>query len=420
MKILISAFCCGATWTSEPGIAWRAVHHALGNNHEVWAIITRQGYEKELGDYLAAHPLPGFHPIFMDLPPAMQFIRRSPLTHSIYYNLWQHHLVSVARQLHQKVGFDLAHHVSYIRYWSPSGVRDLGIPFIWGPVGASESMPNSFLAELPPRARVFEFLRDKIRIAARLQPSLRATARAATIAIGITRETCDALRELGARRVEQIPLAMTDEELAGYDRVPPPPPGPFRILCLGRLLHWKGFHLAIRAFAIFAKKNPEAELWIAGDGPFRGELEKVAGETGISSRVRFLGHLSHAAAKDRLAQAHVLLHPSLHEAFGYVCLEALASGRPVVCLDIGGPALQVSAETGFVASATTPQESVQAMASYLTTIAGNRDLLAEISDRCRTRVHTEFTMRRTGAIINSFYAEAVASREKSLLSGKSA
>ena len=96
--------------------------------------------------------------------------------------------------------------------------------------------------------------------------------------------------------------------------------------------------------------------------------------------MRFFGHLpSFSDVLAKLAQAHVLMHPALHEAFGNVCLEALAAGRPVVCLDIGGPASQVTPETGFAAPATTPEDAVQAMAAFLARIAGNRALLADMS-----------------------------------------
>jgi len=77
--------------------------------------------------------------------------------------------------------------------------------------------------------------------------------------------------------------ALTDQDLEQFDRLPPPP-GPFRALCLGRHLHWKGFHLAIRAFAQFAKTNRDAELWIVHTGPFRAELEKTAARSGSEKR----------------------------------------------------------------------------------------------------------------------------------------
>ncbi len=382
--------------TSEPRNAWCAINHALSQGHEVWAVVEQSEYQKETLEHLANHPMPGFHPVFFQLPTLLVKSLRGPgMSHSVYYHLWQHKLLRVAAELHRQVGFDLAHHVTFGRYWSPCGVRNLGVPFVWGPVGAAEFAPRPFVAELPLSERCFEWVRDHVRLFAQKSRALRDTARAATIGIGVTQESCEALRKLGVRRVEQLPqAALPDEELAFFDRFPPPPDGPFRAICIGRLLHWKGFHLAIRAFGIFAAKDPEAELWILNDGPFRRELEKTAAQSGAESRVRFFGHLpSYAEVLEKLAQSHVLMHPALHEGFGKVCLEALAAGRPVICLDIGGPASQVTPETGFAAPATTPAEAVDAMASFLADIAGNRARLAEMSARARARVREKFTAR---------------------------
>ncbi|MGH7952164.1 MAG: glycosyltransferase family 4 protein [Limisphaerales bacterium] len=333
----------------------------------------------------------------------------------IHYHWWQKKLLRVAAELHQRVGFDLAHHVTFGRYWSPCGVRNLNIPFVWGPVGAAEFAPRPFVSELPLRARMFEFVRDGVRLFAEKDPALRATAKAAAIGIGVTRESCDALRRLGVRHVEQLPqTALSEKEVDFFDNFPPPPGGPFRAICMGRLIHWKGFHLAIRAFAIFAGKDPEAELWIVNDGPFRKELEQTAAQAGVQSRVRFFGHLpSYAEVLDKLAKSHVLIHPALHEGFGNVCLEAMAAGRPVVCLDIGGPASQVTPETGYAAPATTPVEAVKAMAAFLEKIAGNRALLMDMSVKARARVREKFTMRTIGPALNSIYEQAVTLHAKS-------
>ena len=62
-----------------------------------------------------------------------------------------------------------------------------------------------------------------------VDPALRATARATTIGIGVTREACHAMRSLGVRRVEQLnQAALTEDELVGFGKFPPPPSGPFR------------------------------------------------------------------------------------------------------------------------------------------------------------------------------------------------
>ena len=412
MRILLSTYSCRPCKTSEPGISWRTINGALSQGHEVWAVIEQSEYQKETLEHLIHHPMPGFHPVFFQLPTLLvKSLRGAGMSHGVYYHLWQHKLLRVAAELHRQVGFELAHHVSFGRYWSPCGVRNLDVPFVWGPVGAAESAPPSFVSELPLRERLFELIRDNIRVLATKDRALRDTARAATIGIGITQESCEALRKLGVRRVEQLPqISFSDEELAFFDHFPPPPEGPFRAICMGRLLHWKGFHLAIRAFAVFARDNPEAELWIVfNEGPFQRELEKTAARAGIASRVRFFSRLpTYTEVMAKLAQAHVLMHPGLHEPFGQVCLEAMAAGRPVICLDIGGPASQVTPETGFVVPATTPEETVAAMAAALGRLAGDRALLASMSAKARARVREKFTLRITGMAMNAFYQQAAA------------
>ena len=410
MKVLLSAYSCFPCKTSEPGNAWRAINEAL-KEHEVWAVIADAHQYRELTKpVLAKNPLPNFHPIFHALPPAAQWLSRSPATTAIYYHLWQESLRSVVRELHQKVKFDLVHHVTYGRYWSPSGLRELNLPFIWGPVGAAETPPAEFVSELPLRYRLIEAARDGARNFCEQTAALRETAAAATIAIGVTRESCDALKRLGAPRVERMPqLALTDEDLAQFAALPNPPAGPLRAICVGRHVHWKGFYLAIRAFAEFAQNNSDAELWIINDGPFRGELEKTAAQTGVAGRVKFLGTLpKYSDVLEKLGQSHVLLHPALHEGFGNVCMEAMAAGRPVGCLDIGGPASQITPETGFAAPATNPAEAVTALAKFLEKIDRDRALLARMSAAARAHVAQNYTMRRVNAQMRDFYAEAVA------------
>ena len=409
MKILLSTYSCFPCQTSEPGNAWRAINEAL-REHEVWAVIADAHRYRELTEpWLEKNPLPGFHPVFVKLNPALQPLASSPGTGAVYYHLWQEHLRSVVRELHRQVKFDLVHHVTYGRYWSPSGLRVLDLPFIWGPVGAAETPPRPFVQELPLRCRLIEAARDTARSYCERTSALRDTARAATIAIGVTRESCAALKRLGAQRVERMPqLALTDADLAQFAALPSPPAGPLRAICIGRHVYWKGFYLAIRAFAKFAKRNSEAELWIVNDGPFRRELEKTAAAAGVSARVKFLGTLpKYSDVLERLGQAHVLLHPALHEGFGNVCMEAMAAGRPVGCLDIGGPASQITPETGFAAPATNPAEAVAALADFLERIDRDRALLATMSAAARRHVQNNFTMRKINEQVRTFYHEAV-------------
>jgi glycosyltransferase involved in cell wall biosynthesis len=103
------------------------------------------------------------------------------------------------------------------------------------------------------------------------------------------------------------------------------------VVYAGRLKRAKRPDHAIRAFKIVKKKFPNAELWVIGDGPFRKDLERIAGDG-----VKFLGGLSNEERRRLLARAWVLVNPSIREGFGLNVLEAYALGTPCVAYDVAG------------------------------------------------------------------------------------
>jgi glycosyltransferase involved in cell wall biosynthesis len=110
-----------------------------------------------------------------------------------------------------------------------------------------------------------------------------------------------------------------------------------RAVFVGRLLAWKGVHLALAAMA-----EPTAQRWTLdffGDGPERDRLERTITKAALSDRVRLLGRRPRDEVIAAMAQADALLFPSMREAAGWVVAEAMAVGCPVVCLDTGGPPL---------------------------------------------------------------------------------
>ena len=63
---------------------------------------------------------------------------------------------------------------------------------------------------------------------------------------------------------------------------------------------------------------------------------------------------------------------------GWTCLEAMAAGRPVVCLDLGGPATQVTEETGIKVPAPVPNQAVSGLAEAMTRLARDSEQSAFI------------------------------------------
>ena len=114
-------------------------------------------------------------------------------------------------------------------------------------------------------------------------------------------------------------------------------------LALGRLHPNKGFDLLLEALAA----TRDVHLWLAGEGPQRGLLERRAAELGLAGRVRFLGWRDDVAAL--LASADLLVSSSRHEPLGNVVIEAWSAGVPVVATASDGPAALIEPEeTGLV------------------------------------------------------------------------
>jgi glycosyltransferase involved in cell wall biosynthesis len=131
---------------------------------------------------------------------------------------------------------------------------------------------------------------------------------------------------------------------------------PLRYLFVGRLIERKGVDILLRAF----RELERGELWIAGDGPIRSELEKAGAS---DQRVQFLGHLDDQALHELYSHADVLVIPSWYEPWGLVVNEALAHGIAVIATDQVGAAddLIDPATNGFIVPAGSSGDLVEAM-----------------------------------------------------------
>ncbi len=163
----------------------------------------------------------------------------------------------------------------------------------------------------------------------------------------------------------------------------------------------------MRAFADFHRQSAGSEYWIIGDGPERKRLEQLARQLGVAEAVKFWGWLPRSEALERLAGCDVLIHPSLHESGGCVCLEAMGAGRPVVCLDLGGSALQVTQETGIKLPASTPGRAVADLAAAMARLAGDAILRARMGSASRRRVEEHFGWCEKGQLLATIYEDAV-------------
>jgi glycosyltransferase involved in cell wall biosynthesis len=401
MKVLISAYACGPHRGSEPGVGWNWVLETA-REHDVWVVTSRES-EAAIAEYVAAHPSPNIRWTFHDLGRWLEPSLQSLVWRHLHYYLWQLSVYAVAKRMHRAVGFHVLHHVTIAMYWRPSLLALLPVPFVWGPVGGGDAAPKALRGTLSGRGWLHEIARAVAQAASEYDPLVRLTARRAALALAATVETADRIGRLGARNVELMEsVGLTDAELAYLGGFPLRSGAPFRVLSVGNLLGLKGFHLGIAAFARLQRVDPTSEYWIVGDGPERRRLERLARSLNVDGKVRFVGRVPRARVFEILQECDVLMHPSLHDSGGFASLEAMTAGRPVVCLDIGGPGMQVTDATGIKVAPGSPEQVEDALARALVRLCTDAELRRRMAAAGRERVARQYRWRHKAEALSEW------------------
>lgn len=408
MKILLSAYACEPGRGTELGVGWNTVRE-VARYHEVWVLTRPDDGREAIEAELAKNPVPNLHFIYFTLPLWGSGWKWGQGAFQIHYYLWQILAYFVARKLHREIGFDLVHHVTFVKYSTPSFLSLLPIPFIFGPVGGGETSPRAFYRDFSTKAKIYEFLRDLTRWLGEIDPFTRLTVRRSVLAWATTIDTAKRLEAMGGKNVQVLSqVGLLPEEVAQLGQYAlsdsEADAGLLRFISVGRFLHWKGFHLGLQAFAQ-AGLPPSAEYWLVGQGPEAERLHAIAMDLGIASQVKFLNEMPRIELMHTIASCLALVHPSLHDSGAFVCLEAMAAGRPVICLDLGGPAVQVTEETGFKVSAQDPEAAIKGIAAAMTCLAKNPELCLSLGKAGRNRVKEKFSWAVKGHDLVQVYEE---------------
>jgi glycosyltransferase involved in cell wall biosynthesis len=391
LRILLSAYACEPGNGSEPGVGWS---WAEGLSQEVELTVITRANNRPSIEACEERWVSRVTWVYYDLSRWLTFWKRGARGTNLYYWLWQFGAVKIARRIHKRRPFEIFHHVTFGRYWVASMLAPPSVPFVFGPVGGGEDIPISLLKSFSLKNRLMELLRNALHYLCRFDPFLRAIlGRKSTVTVAATLETEAKLALLRPNHVVTMPQCCLDaQKLQQFRNLPSPQVDRFRIVSIGRLVPWKGYHLALKAFAQLLESFPDAEYWLINDGPDRNRLENLAATLCLSSKVKFCGRLSSLEeVHQTLGQCDVLLHPALRESFGNVCLEAMAAGRPVVCLAAGGPGMQVTPEVGIAVPPTDESATIGKLSEALAKLAGNPVLREQMGRAAQLRAKQHFS-----------------------------
>lgn len=135
-----------------------------------------------------------------------------------------------------------------------------------------------------------------------------------------------------------------------------------QILTTARLVAWKGIDGIIKAVSILSKKFPKVRLVVAGDGPERKNLQKIANELNIADKITFLGNISRAETWQWRKNSAVYVLNSTYEGLPHTVLTSFAARIPTVATDIAGTNEAVYHEkTGLLVRPRQPEELARAI-----------------------------------------------------------
>ena len=223
-------------------------------------------------------------------------------------------------------------------------------------------------------------------------------------AIAVSEFIADRLRESGCppERITVHHIGVDTDRFAPGSA----PRADARVLFVGRLVEKKGLHHLLRAFVAVQHAAPGTELLVAGDGPLREPMERLATELRV--RARFTGVQTPAQVLEHMRTATLLAAPSIvtgrgdAEGLPITIMEALATGLPVVAFPSGG-----SGE-GVVDGATgrlLPAGDEAGLASAIVDLLGNAVMRRRMGEAARGLALERFSLERQTRRLEEIYDE---------------
>lgn len=170
--------------------------------------------------------------------------------------------------------------------------------------------------------------------------------------------------------------------------------------CVGYLLPEKGQEFLVRALPLIRERYADCQLLLAGGGPERGNLERLADQLGVRTAVHFAGHVADVdAVYDAL---DLFVFPSLAEPLGSSLLAAMAAGLAVVAVATGAVPEVIEPEVNGVSlSSPNPRE----IAAAVTRLLADPELARRLGRRAREVIAERFAADRMVGETLKIYSE---------------
>ena len=350
LRVLVSAYACNplATERSYPGeahLGWNLVQQ-LSCAHDLH-VLTESYNRPALENMIRSKKIANARFHYVTLPSYFNFFLNNFLGIRLYYLFWQVAAFFYARRLCQNNSFDIFHQITFNNDWMPSFIGAfMDVPFVWGPVGGGQKIPRHLYGELSLKHRWLERIRNFGQWFWRSAYFRNRCARRASAILVCNSETKSLFVKYNTH-IYFFPVNGISREEVSRETQKAEKGGSFTVLYAGRLDGIKAMTIGLKAFKKFSADFSRSRLLIIGDGPEEKRLRKLAKELNVDLATHFYHWMDRKGLLNKMRKADVFLFPSLRDGGGQVVVEAMASGLPVICMELGGPAFHIQEGWGF-------------------------------------------------------------------------
>lgn len=162
-------------------------------------------------------------------------------------------------------------------------------------------------------------------------------------------------------------------------------------VCVAVLTYGKGHDVLIRALHIVEKSHHDVKLFLVGDGDYKAHITELISNLGLGQNIELVGQIKHQEAISLMAEAYAVILATRFEAFGYVIIEAMSVGTPVIASKVGGiPELIRDGVDGYLV----PVENYQLLAKSILKLIEEPSLRNQMGANAREHYVESFELNK--------------------------
>lgn len=292
---------------------------------------------------------------------------------------------------------------------APSSIFGFGIPVVIGPLNGGMSYPEGW-ENLETRIERWTLVASRA-IAPILNRLVPGKAKAAILLVANER-THKAL-PIKHRDVRVLVENGVDYETFGQlANVDQSPAGSIRLVYMGRLVAWKAVNVTLEAVCMVRRQGVDVRFDIVGDGPERGQLERLTDALDLAEVVNFHGFKPQAECADILRKSDALILNSVYECGGAVVLEAMAIGLPTIVTNWGGPMDYVDRSTGILVDPVPRSTFDRRLAEAIMQLASDPTVRTALGQAGAERTFQYYNWEEKGKQMINIYGCAISSTKQ--------